>query len=786
MPNRRSTLKALIAALAVCVGALASTGPALAQAQAQAVSPKIAADLGQTIGATTAPVVTWASTLDGQLHAKVLIVATSSDATLSALRLAILAQGGSVHYVYVSVRALAAMVPVSGLNALAARSDVMAITPNRVTTRAGSLLQDTTGSSAVPKIGGGTTAVNGSGVGIAVLDSGIDWDHHSMKDAAGKSRVAQVVDFVKTSQGFASGGWRKGVDMSSMASSMNKLSASLMSTALTSSGSGFLSALAAPYSTLPDSYGHGTHVASIAAGSGAYQSPDSSGVAPGATLFDVRVLNDKGIGNMADVLAGIDWVIQRTRTNNIRVMNLSLAANSTDSFLIDPLARAARSAVAAGIVVVVAGGNAGKNAAGTEVYGAIGSPGHEPSVITVGASNPKATAARSDDLMTTFSSRGPTRGRVLLPNGSRWVDNVLKPDLVAPGNRVLGAVANQKDLLAPVGNLLASLYPELMQSTLVTQVLNQELMQLSGTSVSAPAVAGAAALMLQVNPGLTPPLVKAILQYTAQPLAGANLLQQGAGQLNIEGAVRLAQALRTDVASALAAGTLKAGDNLLAPGKALPAPSSTLNGQSFNWGRIAFVGGAHLVSGDALFSNFQPIYDPGLTWVRQVALRNTVEYAPASFGLPANTVPSAILETNASAQTLLTPQVVLLDAVVGSTHSAKKKTGMFRPTSSVANSAAAGNGRVMSGGFILSEGFILAEGLSLAQQRLVGSGFILSEGFILNEGFILSEGLTLGSGFILGEGFILSEGFILGEGFILNEALADPATANDSSVLGDR
>ena len=776
MPYRRSMFKHLLMLIA-CVGALAAAGPAAAQA----TSPKIAADLAQTISATTEPDVTWASNLDGQLHVKVLIVATSSDATLSALRLAILAQGGSVHYVYVSVRALAAMVPVSGLNALAARSDVMAISPNRVTTRAGSLLQDATGSSAVPKIGG-STAVNGSGVGIAVLDSGIDWDHRSLKDAAGNSRVAQVVDFVKTSQGFAAGGWRKGVDMSSMSSSLSKISAGLMATA---SSSGILAALGAPYSTLPDSYGHGTLVASVAAGSGAYQSPDSSGVAPGATLFDVRVLNDKGVGNMADVLAGIDWVIQRSRTNNIRVMNLSLAANSTDSFLIDPLARAARSAVAAGIVVVAAAGNAGKNAAGVEVFGAIGSPGNEPSVITVGAANSKATAQRSDDVMTTFSSRGPTRGSVLLPNGTRWIDNVLKPDLVAPGNRVVGAVANQKGQVAPAGNLLASLYPELMQSLTITQVLNQELMQLSGTSVSAPAVAGAAALLLQVNPGLTPPLVKAILQYTAQPLAGATLLQQGAGQLNIEGAVRLAQALRTDVASALAAGTLKAGDNLLAVGKAMPTPSSTLNGQAFNWGRIAFAGGAHLVSGDALFTQFQPIYDPGLTWVRQVALRNTVEYSPASFGVTANTVPSAIFETNAAAQTLLTPQVVLLDALVGS-NSAKRKTGMFKPTSGVASSALAGGGRVMSGGFILSEGFILAEGLTLAQQRLIGTGFILSEGFILNEGFILSEGLTLSAGFILGEGFILSEGFILGEGFILNEALADPAAASDASVLGDR
>src|ERR1700726_2461663 len=105
-------------------------------------------------------------------------------------------------------------------------------------------------------------------------------------------------------------------------------------------------------------------------------------------------------------------------------------------------------------------------------------------------------------------------------------------------------------------------------------------MELSGTSVAAPVVAGAAALLLQVNPGLTPPLVKAILQYTAQPLPGANLLEQGVGELNIEGAVRLAAALRTDIGPALAAGRLRAGDPLLASGPRLAPPQTPRNGQN--------------------------------------------------------------------------------------------------------------------------------------------------------------------------------------------------------------
>src|SRR5207253_8740454 len=113
-----------------------------------------------------------------------------------------------------------------------------------------------------------------------------------------------------------------------------------------------------------------------------------------------------------------------------------------------------------------------------------------------------------------------------------------------------------------------------------------QLMRLGGTSIAAPAVSGTVALMLQANPGLTPPLGKAILQYTAQPLPGANLLQQGAGLLNVDGAVRLAAALRSDIGDAVASGRIAAGDPLLAPGKALPAAVSVVGGAPFAWSRI--------------------------------------------------------------------------------------------------------------------------------------------------------------------------------------------------------
>jgi len=100
--------------------------------------------------------------------------------------------------------------------------------------------------------------------------------------------------------------------------------------------------------------------------------------------------------------------------------------------------------------------------------------------------------------------------------------------------------------------------------------------------------------------------------------------------LNVEGAVRLAQALRTDLASALAAGTLKPGSNLLAAGQAMPTPTSTFNGQSFGWSQLVTAGGSHVLTGQALFTGWQPIYDPRLIWVRNVLLRSSVQYASAA------------------------------------------------------------------------------------------------------------------------------------------------------------
>lgn len=138
----------------------------------------------------------------------------------------------------------------------------------------------------------------------------------------------------------------------------------------------------------------------------------------------------------------------------------------------------------------------------------------------------KGTVARADDTINFFSSRGPTRGAYVDALGLRRIDNLLKPDLVAPGNMVVSALATDSDSMT-ARNHLALSYPQLANVAGANQQQGVSVMMLSGTSVSAPVVSGAVALMLQANPGLTPPLIKAILQCSAQPLPGANLLQQG-------------------------------------------------------------------------------------------------------------------------------------------------------------------------------------------------------------------------------------------------------------------
>ena len=203
--------------------------------------------------------------------------------------------------------------------------------------------------------------LDGTGVGIAVLDSSIFTSHSSFLGKDGNKRIVADVDFTGT-----------GMDTD-------------------------------------DPYGHGTHVASTAAGNGIVSNGAYTGIASNSKLINLRVLDSRGVGSVTKLLQALEWVIANRTTYNIRVVNMSLGTPAIDSYKNDPLCRAVRRLADAGVVVVAAAGNDGKNTADQKVYGQIHSPGNEPSAITVGASNTFGTDVRSNDRVASFSSRGPTR-----------------------------------------------------------------------------------------------------------------------------------------------------------------------------------------------------------------------------------------------------------------------------------------------------------------------------------------------------------------------------------------
>jgi|SRR5215469_3920656 len=161
-----------------------------------------------------------------------------------------------------------------------------------------------------------------------------------------------------------------------------------------------------------DQFGHGTHVAGIIAGTGMKSSGSGyiytfKGIAEGVTLINLRVLDQNAAGTDSQVIAAIDTAIQLKSKYNIRIINLSLGRPVYESYTLDPLCQAVEQAWKAGIVVVVAAGNDGRNnSAGTRGYGTIEAPGNDPYVITVGAMNTMGTPTRSDDAIASYSSKG--------------------------------------------------------------------------------------------------------------------------------------------------------------------------------------------------------------------------------------------------------------------------------------------------------------------------------------------------------------------------------------------
>jgi subtilisin family serine protease len=275
-----------------------------------------------------------------------------------------------------------------------------------------------------------TLGTRGKGVVVAVLDTGIDYNHEALGKGIGPGfKVLGGYDFHN----------RDGDPL--------------------------------------DDNGHGTHVSGIIAG----DSGSITGVAPEASLMAFKVLNANGSGSESSVIAAVERALDPNGDGNLSdrvdVINLSLGGSGNPD---DPGSRALDHATEAGIVVCVASGNSGR-------YHAISSPGTSRQAITVGAVN-------SNDAVASFSSRGPT------PK-----DLTMKPEIGAPGVNIYSSLP---------GNRYATA---------------------SGTSMAAPHVAGACALLKALHPDWTPAQIKTAIMLNAG-FTDQETMGSGSGRLDVYGA----------------------------------------------------------------------------------------------------------------------------------------------------------------------------------------------------------------------------------------------------------
>ncbi|SEN77625.1 S8 family serine peptidase [Nonomuraea pusilla] len=290
----------------------------------------------------------------------------------------------------------------------------------------------------VPQIGAPeawAAGYDGTGVKVAVLDTGVDLKHPDLAD-----RIVQSQSFV-------------------------------------------------PQETVADGHGHGTHVASTIAGSGAASGGKYKGVAPGARLLVGKVLSDKGVGMESWILEGMDWAAH----SGARVVSMSIGGQEGGDGT-DPLSTAVNELTAeTGVLFTIAAGNSGPAAT------TVGSPGAASAALTVGAVD-------SADAVTDFSSRGPRGG-----------DGALKPEITAPGFKIVAAREAGTGMGTPV---------------------DERYTTASGTSMATPHVAGAAAILAQEHPDWTAARLKSQLVSTARTTAGTPVHAQGAGRVDVARAVR--------------------------------------------------------------------------------------------------------------------------------------------------------------------------------------------------------------------------------------------------------
>jgi serine protease AprX len=277
--------------------------------------------------------------------------------------------------------------------------------------------------------------------------------------------------------------------------------------------------------TCDDSYGHGTFMAGIIAGNGAASNGKYVGMASAAGVLSLKIAGASGASDVSTIIAAIQWVVTAQPTYNIRVLNLSLGTDSTQSYRVDPLDYAVEKAWQAGIVVDVAASNRGP-----APY-TISDPANDPFVITVGAVDDRGTNGINDDLLPNFSGRGPTA-----------TDNLAKPDVVAPGAHIVS--------LAAPGSSITTQFPSTMAAPYRRG---------SGTSMANAVVSGLVAQLVSLQPTLTPDRVKYMLTSTARQAASTDVMSVGHGEVDGWGALSAVPGLaNVGVTPSLGTGSLAA------------------------------------------------------------------------------------------------------------------------------------------------------------------------------------------------------------------------------------
>jgi serine protease AprX len=292
--------------------------------------------------------------------------------------------------------------------------------------------------------------------------------------------------------------------------------------------------------TVYDHYGHGQHIAGIVGGNGAHLNGAYIGVAPKVNLINVKVSDDDGAASASNVVKGLQWINDNRDRYNIKVVNLSLNSSIAESYHTNPIDAAVEILWFNKIVVVVSAGNIGKNA----LY----PPANDPFVISVGAADDRGTPSTNDDLLASYSGYGKT------------TDGFSKPDIVAPGTNIISLIPGRDAVLVQE-------FPSKLVST--------NYFRLSGTSMSAPMVTGAVALLLQDEPSLNPDQVKYRLMATARPFDTPK--RAGAGYLDIYAAVH------GNTTASANTGTVIS--NLLTTGSN-PVTWNSVNWNSVNWNSV--------------------------------------------------------------------------------------------------------------------------------------------------------------------------------------------------------